>query len=293
MRTAVRRGAASCRVALRSCPVAAAARASAAGVVTAEPLWVAERRRRGNPGEDWAAQPAVAVAVAVEDVRTPATPVVARSASSVHRAGVRPMVRRTSGVHTSGVHTTVRSGCPDGYASGVRGLRPRCPHRAGCWNASVRRAASVGRNRFDVPPWGPRAAWSPARVGPAGTGWSWVGVEARTRVDGRQHPGCGPRSPPGRPRELVPCQGAGRLAGGARADQVLTSPPQVSWARCRRGRPAMDDTGPTPTRRPRSVVTLPVQPSSGGPIGFGGEQAAAAARPRYVRSAVHQVLTAR
>jgi hypothetical protein len=40
-----------------------------------------------------AAHPAVAVVVAVQDVRTPATPLVALSASAVHRADVRPTGR--------------------------------------------------------------------------------------------------------------------------------------------------------------------------------------------------------
>jgi len=194
-----------------------------------------------QPKRGLGAQPAVAVAVAVEAVRTPATPVVARSASSVRRAGVRPVVRRTSGVHTSRcphvpvstrpVSTRlVRSGCPDGHASGVRGLRPRCPKRwmLECvgvvgslrWAQLVRRAAV-----------GPRAAWSPARVGPARTDGRGLALRARMRVEGRQRPGCGPRSPPGRPRELVPCQAAGRLAGEHEWDQVLTNPPEVSWVR--------------------------------------------------------------
>jgi hypothetical protein len=66
---------------------------AAAGVVTAEPSWVAERRRGGNPSEVWAAQPAVAVVVAVGDVRTAGSPFVALSASAVRRADVRPTGR--------------------------------------------------------------------------------------------------------------------------------------------------------------------------------------------------------
>ena len=84
----MRRGAASCRAVPRSCPVTAAA-----GVVTAEPSWIAQRRRRCNPSEVRAAQPAVAV-VAVQDVRTPATAVVAgpRPLSAI-RTDVRPTGR--------------------------------------------------------------------------------------------------------------------------------------------------------------------------------------------------------
>jgi hypothetical protein len=90
-RRAVRRGAASCRAALRSCPITRGGRCR--GVVTAEPSWVAERRRGGNPSEVRAAQPAVAVVVAVQDVRTPATPFVALSASAVRHADGRPTGR--------------------------------------------------------------------------------------------------------------------------------------------------------------------------------------------------------
>jgi hypothetical protein len=81
----MRQGAASCRAVPRSCPVTAAA-----GVVTAEPSWIDQRRRRCNPSEVRAAQPAVAVVVAVQDVRTPATAVVAGSASAVRHADGRP-----------------------------------------------------------------------------------------------------------------------------------------------------------------------------------------------------------
>jgi len=106
-------------------PGAAAVTAAAAGVVTAEPSWMAERRRRGNPSGVGPAQPPVAVAV--EDVRTPDTPLVAcprplsAGRTSVHWVG------RTSGVQrdrcpTRPVSTRpARSWCPDGHASGDRG----------------------------------------------------------------------------------------------------------------------------------------------------------------------------
>jgi hypothetical protein len=61
-------------------------------VVTAEPPWVAEHRRRSNPSEVRAAQPAVAVVVAVQDERTPATPFVAVSTSAVRRADGPPSI---------------------------------------------------------------------------------------------------------------------------------------------------------------------------------------------------------
>jgi hypothetical protein len=70
------------------------------------------------------AQRVVAVAVAVQGVRTPTMPVVALSAFSVRRADVRPT--NWSGgrpVSRRPVSTRpVRSGCPDRQASGVRGL---------------------------------------------------------------------------------------------------------------------------------------------------------------------------
>jgi hypothetical protein len=105
--TAVRRGAASCQAVLRSCPVTAAA-----GVVTAEPSWVAERRRRCNPSEVCAASRRSPSFVAVEGVRTPATPFVALSASSVPPCGRTSvqLVGRTSGVQASGVRTDRRPG---------------------------------------------------------------------------------------------------------------------------------------------------------------------------------------
>jgi hypothetical protein len=147
-----------------------------------------------------------AAVVAVEDVRTPATPYVALSAvrTSVH------LVTRTSSVQATGVHATgviqvsgqtaVR--CP-------RPLRPRCPDRAGS-RTSVPRTGHVWRTGFDVSLWSPSGLVVAARIGP---GWEGM-VErwpcaARTRVDGtpgpplRRRTGGATRSPPGRPRELV------------------------------------------------------------------------------------------
>jgi hypothetical protein len=58
-------------------------------VGAAEPSWGAAPQTR-HPSEVCAAQPAVAVVVAVQDVRTPATPFVALSASAVRHADRRP-----------------------------------------------------------------------------------------------------------------------------------------------------------------------------------------------------------
>jgi hypothetical protein len=145
-----------------------------------------------------------------EDVRTPARPVGALSASSgppwgrpSNRSSGRPVSRRPG-------HPGVRTDRP--LVSAV--LPPRCP-RAGPgvarWGGPPSRA-----QRVDVPR-GPRAAWSPACIGPDQKGrerrWPCL---ARTRVDpspgpplGRR-PGCGAAWPT---RALVQGQGAGRVAG--------------------------------------------------------------------------------
>jgi hypothetical protein len=135
----VRRGAAS----RRCCAVVQRRRPGrGAGVVTTEPSWVAKRPQTLGSGRGLAAQRVVA---GRQDVRTPATPVVALSASSVRRADVRPIG-----------HADVRCPrvrCPrDRCHPGVRtdgppvsaALQPRCPHRAGPWNGSVR----AGRPRW-------------------------------------------------------------------------------------------------------------------------------------------------
>jgi len=155
-------------------PGAAAVTAAAAGVVTAEPSWMAERRRRGNPSGVGPAQPPVAVAV--EDVRTPATPLVAcpgplsAGRTSVHWVG------RTSGVHATGVQRDRRDpGVRTDTPPVTVARRPRCPHRAGSWHASVRRGrprlgASGAICRGGRPVAGRRCPnW-----GLAGKGWSWV-----------------------------------------------------------------------------------------------------------------------
>ena len=203
-------------------PGAAAVTAAAAGVVTAEPSWMAERRRRGNPSGVGPAQPPVAVAV--EDVRTPDTPLVAcprplsAGRTSVHWVG------RTSGVQ--------RDRCPrDRRDPGVRtdtppvtvARRPRCPHRAGSWHASVRR----GRPRLGASGalcrGGRRVAgsWLP-ELGSGGEGMV-VGsaVPGSDRVDGRPAACMDPRRLRRRARRRAdmgagPAQGAGRLAGGTR-----------------------------------------------------------------------------
>jgi hypothetical protein len=205
-----------------------------AGVVTTEPSWVAKRPQTLRPGRGLAAQRVVA---GREDVRTPATPVVALSASSVRRADVRPIGQadvRCPRVRCprERCHPGVRTDGPPVSAA----LQPCCPHRAGPWNGSVRRAVPVGRNGFDVPPWS--AGWSPARIGPDGKGWCCVGRGWLARVDGRPGPphrtrtGCGAVAGKG----AGPAPGCRSVGWGARERAGAHSiPPGGSWAGCRRG----------------------------------------------------------
>jgi hypothetical protein len=183
----------------------------------------AEHRRRCNPSEVWAAQPAVAIVVAAEGVRTSATPFVALSASAVRHADVRPTGRadvRCPGDRCPRVRCD--PGCPDSQASGVRGrcsravriaLDPgrRCGGTGRVWCTHVRCIAVVGEwlgRRC------PNRAWR--------EGWSNVGRGWLARVStadlGRRFAGAPAAAPcsPGWPINAAgPAPGAGRLAGGA------------------------------------------------------------------------------
>jgi hypothetical protein len=183
-----------------------------------------------EPGLD---RPAgVAVVVAVQDVRTPATPLVALSAVEV-----RPMVGRTSGVHATGVQATGRSGYPDGHASGIGGRCIGRPHRAGSWNGWVRpahpRCAAGWRCRC-----GRRAAWSslPSRDWRARDGRTVGSAVARRRVGGRPGPpprmrrGRGAALPPGRPREPVQRPVPVGWLGSTRGSRCFQVPGMASWA---------------------------------------------------------------
>jgi hypothetical protein len=207
-----------------------------------------------------------------------------------------PRVRvHASGVHAPGVHTTgvIRvSGrtpvrCPRPLqprwirTTSVRRDRPRLVHR-------VRRGAVVGErlgrrcpNRARRARDGRTLAVRGSHEGRRQTWRCFAGVQAAA-----------PRSPPGRPGELVQGQvpvGWWGSRGGAGAPKS----PQV-----RAGRVAgvLADHG-----LDREVMTTlggrcagegPVSSGAGGPIRFSGEQTAAAARPRYVRGAVRSELTA-
>jgi len=226
----VRRGAASCRAVPRSCPVTAAA-----GVVTAEPSWIAQRRRRCNPSEVRAAQPAVAVVVAVQDVRTPATAVVAGPRPlSAMRTDVRPTGR--ADVWCPGdrcPRDRGDPGCPDGRVGCPQPLQPRCPDRAGSRNPSVRRDRPHWRTGLDVSLWSVRGLVVAARIGPGGKGWSNVGrawLARGSTPDLDYHLVCVPAAAP---RSLLgdhgswPSAGAGRLAGEQGKERVLQVLPQV------------------------------------------------------------------
>jgi hypothetical protein len=212
------------------------------------------------------------------------------------------MVGRTSGVHATGVHPTgairvsgrTRLRCP-------RPRRPRCPHRAGSWHASVRR----GRPRLGASGstcrCGRRAAGSSLpESGLAGRGWLCVGsawlARGSTGDLGRRS-ACAQAG--GAAFAAWPTKGAGP-APGCRSvgweyekEQVLTSPPQVRPEQVA-GVMADHRLAGSGDHAPWSLCCVgPWRSAPEGPIRFGGEQAAAAARPRQVRSAVRQELTAR
>jgi len=140
----------------------AAAQSPRAGVVTAEPSWIAQRRRPCNPSEVRAAQPAVAVVVAVQDVRTPAR----RSSLgprplSAMRTGVRPTGRADvwcPGDRCPGDRGD--PGCPDGHASGVHSRCSRAVRTV--LDPGIRRCSGTGP--IGAPGWtcrcGRYAAWS-------------------------------------------------------------------------------------------------------------------------------------
>jgi hypothetical protein len=164
LRTAVRRGAASCQVVLSSCSVTATVPTAAAGVVTAERSWLAERRRRCTLSEVW----------------TPSRRSCGRGrpgcldgglavGRAVRCVDVRPMAGRTSGVHPTGVHAT--GGDRVSGQTGVRCPRPRHRPSAPCWilewggRPAIQVCAADSRCRC-----GRRAAWSslPKRDGGGG-----------------------------------------------------------------------------------------------------------------------------
>jgi len=113
-------------------PCCAAAPVTAAGVVTAEPSSVAERRRRCNPSEVWPSSR-----------RSPSSWPWRMSGRRPRRSSLCPrplsalrtsvqLVGRTSGVQATSGHAmrVIRVSGQTGVRC-PRPLRPRCPHRAG------------------------------------------------------------------------------------------------------------------------------------------------------------------
>jgi hypothetical protein len=179
-----------------------------------------------------------------QDVRTPATPVVALSASSVRRADVRPIGRADVRCPRD---WCPRDRPPDRFHPGVRtdrppvsaALQPPCLRRAGPWNGSVERAAPLGAAGSTCRR-GPPAAWSPARIRSDGKGWCCVGRAWLARgfdgsPDHRFADAPAARRLPGPTRALVQRQGAVRLVGSTRRSKCSPAPRRRVLGRCPRG----------------------------------------------------------
>jgi hypothetical protein len=233
-----------------------------------------------------------------EDVRTPARPVVALSASSGPRWG-RPS-NRSSGHPVSrrpvsrrpvqpGVQVSGAAGCPDGHAL-VSAALPRCPRRAGPRSGSVWWAAPARRSGSTFP-------WSAGgvvacrhRAGREGMvrRWPWLARMRSTVARAAAWPasGCGaalaPAGPPGRwSRARVPADG-----GEPGMEQVLIGPGRASWQVAGVVADHGLDQEVVTTLGGRWARMVPCRPAPEDPPGSVGEQPAAAARPQGVRSTV-------
>ena len=208
-------------------PGAAAVTAVGAGVVTAEPSWMAERRRRGNPSGVGPAQ------------RRWPWPWPSRMSGrrTRHWSPVRvrcpPGGRLSTGSGGRPVSTRpARSWCPDGHASGDRGpgvravrtaLDPgmrRCGGAAHVWARRVRYVAVVGESLGRRCP----------ELGSGGEGMV-VGsaVPGSDRVDGRPAACMDPRRLRRRARRRAdmgagPAQGADGWLGARAGAAAHTSP---------------------------------------------------------------------
>ena len=203
------------------------------------------------------------------------------------------LVGRTSGVQATGVHAT-------GVIRGVRtDTRPVSTAAAAalsgpCWIPESVGAAGpatlahrVGRVAVVV-----RGLVVAARIGPGGKGWSNVGrawLARGSTPDLDCHLVCVPAAAP---RSLLgdhgswSSAGAGRLAGEQGKERVLQVPRRCGLGRLPAYWPTMGlDREVVTTLRGRCAGVGPLSSRAGGPIRFSGEQPAAAARPRYVRSA--------
>jgi hypothetical protein len=167
------------------------------------------------------------------------------SASSVRRAEVRPIGQadvRCPRVRCprDRCHPGVRTDRPPVSAA----LQPRCPHRAGPWNGSVRRAVPGWAQGGSMCRRGPRAAWSPAGMGPEGKGWCWVGrgwLARGSRADlgrriARAQAGAPPRRLAAWPtRELVSARVLVGWLASMRTPRCSSVPAAASWEGCRGG----------------------------------------------------------
>lgn len=203
------------------------------------------------------------------------------------------LVGRTSGVQATGVHAT-------GVIRGVRtDTRPVSTAAAAalsgpCWIPESVGAAGpatlahrVGRVAVVGARLGrrcPNRAWREGMV----ERWPCV---ARTRVDARpglplgMRTGCGAALAARRPWELV--QRRCRSVGGEQGkERVLQVPRRCGLGRLPAYWPTMGlDREVVTTLRGRCAGVGPRSSRAGGPIRLSGEKPAAAARPRYVRSA--------
>jgi hypothetical protein len=159
-------------------PGAAAVTAAGAGVVTAEPSWMAERRRRGNPSGvgpaqrrwpwpwPWPSRMSGRRPRHWSPVRVRCPPGGRLSTGS----GGRPVSTRPVSTRPA------RSWCPDGHASGDRG--PASALSAPRWILACVGAVgppTSGRVGCDMSRWS-ASGWVVAAPnwGLAGKGWSWV-----------------------------------------------------------------------------------------------------------------------
>jgi hypothetical protein len=158
------------------------------------------------------------------------------------------------------------------------------------WAHRVRRVAVVGERL------GRRCPNQACREG-----WSCVGqCVAGTSGDGRPGPplrtgkGGGAALTAWATKGVGAALGDGRVAGGTgRSRCAHVAPPVHPEQVAGVVRDMGLDREVVTTVSGRCAGVGPVSSGSGGPIRFGGEQPAAAARPRYVRSAVRSALTAR
>jgi hypothetical protein len=233
------------------------------------------------------------------DVRTPARLVVALSAPPVPPWDVRPAGRadvqrpgvQCPRVRCPGVQCPVSRRsvfrCPDGQACAVRGNAAARSASRWTWSGWVWGAAGWAQ-WVEVPPVS-AGGWSPAsgltgsdgaavgrarlpRGRPSPRADAWPASRLRRRLAaGPTRAGPGPGCRPG---------GGARDAAGAHRSPRRASGRSPAWC------PTMGlDQEVVTTLGGRKARGGPVASSSGGPTRFGGEQPAAAARPRCVRSA--------